>query len=219
MLPQTPSFLAAAGMVSLPASTALMTRSLRGSGGLPPSGRPAFFRRLCSAAFAFLTTARHFSQSMYSYLIGIACPRYYGRTDHAQAPRELPMSDEQKLRAVTARLERSIETEVRLRRSGRGWFRSFMALTEGIGMGGLCLWAIFKCPESAQGYVLVGVSTASVLAMMISKYFQEQAMNQLRIDLERMGRHDQMMMAKFLEQIEAQHANGEAATAPQESTH
>jgi hypothetical protein len=28
-------------------------------------------------------------QSRYSYLIGIACPRYYGRTDHAQAPREI----------------------------------------------------------------------------------------------------------------------------------
>lgn len=67
--------------------------------------------------------------------------------------------------------------------------------------------------------MLVGVSTAAVIAMMVSKYVQEQAMNQLRIDLERMGRHDQMMMAKFLEQIEAQHANGEAATAPQESTH
>jgi hypothetical protein len=129
------------------------------------------------------------------------------------------MNDEQKLKDVTARLERSIETEVRLRRSGRSWFRSFMAMAEGVGMGGLCLWAIFECPESSQGYVLLGVCSASVIAMMVSKYFQEQAMKQLCIDLERMGKHDQVMMAKFLERIEAQHANGEAATAPQESTY
>lgn len=129
------------------------------------------------------------------------------------------MTDQQKLNGVSARLEQAVKTEVKLRRSARSWLSQFMTITEGIGMGVLCLWAIFQSSESAQGYVLVGMSAASVLAMIVSKHFQDQAMKQLRIDLERLSRLDHEMVLNLLERIEAQHAKGEPATAPKESTH
>lgn len=123
------------------------------------------------------------------------------------------MTDQQKL-DVQTRFESAIATEAKLRNST---FNKVLTGLEGVALGVVSLWVVFESPTNVRPYVLLGMCSAAYITMAVSRYFQAQAMAQLRRDIERMHRADYAVLEKVLAHIEEQHAKGEPAT--KESTH
>lgn len=79
-----------------------------------------------------------------------------------------------------------------------------MAISEGVFMGILSVWAIIACPDSSKVYLLTGMSAFGVLSMLMSIELQRRTMNQTIADLEKKHGRDYALMEKFVTQIAEQ---------------